>query len=100
MGIREVVLRANWPNDQIDENFCMLTRLGVLEKGAERPTLNGLMLKFVTKQDFKECESLLMTRLCAFYEKELLDNIFDVDVPLNRNDIREGLYEQVYILSR
>lgn len=53
MGLSDKALKFIWPgNAKLEEKICLLKRLGVLEIGVPRHSVNPLLTKFVRKTNF------------------------------------------------
>ena len=80
MGLSDRALKYIWPgNAKLEEKICLLKRLGVLEIGVPRHTINPLLTKFVTKTNFQHCDRTLMQELCSFYEIELFEQVLNCE---------------------
>lgn len=99
-GLTDETLHALWPGHQLDENLYFLKRLGVLEIGAPRLTLNRLLQKYVANTKFQSCEWTLMSALCSHYLGGVLHDVYDTPTLARPDDIKMAMREQKTVLMK
>ena len=80
-GICEATLTSLMPSKQLSDSLFLLKRMGTIDSQASRLSLSRLLQKFVAATKFTSCEVSLMTALCAYYEREILAEIYDQSMP-------------------